>query len=224
MDCSDQEGHSKSKEIFSRAKTYQEFLNLWSKFYSNEICIPTYFSVFIGAEDNKHATKKMGQKFQEITEHGVIPTNFQTNNLKDGQKAYVNLLATEEVADAITIYINRYPGFVAFYQDTTGESCVTGLFITYDPTKEQTKKTMKTGVFFGDPFTHLGIKSDDINFIQEWLNPSMKNVISNENFKEVTIIDAIPTEKADRILDLLLNALRDNSELTASEINRLNNM
>lgn len=224
MDCSEQANRDRSREIFLQARTYSEFLNLWSKFYSNEICIPAYFANFIGAEDNKHATRKIGRKFQEITNFGTIPVNFQTNSLKDGQKAYVILLATEQVTEVITEYVNRYPGFIAFYQDTSGESCVNGLYVTYDPDKEQAKKTLKTGIFFGNPFTHLGTKSNDSDFIREWLNPILSNIIANENFKEITVIDTIPSEKSDRILDLLLNALRDNSEIVTSELNRLNNM
>jgi len=222
MNCESQEGHTKSKEIFSQAKTYSQFLDLWSKFYINEICIPTYFASFIGDNDNKYATIEMGKKFQTITKYGLIPVNFQTNSLKSGQKAYVNLYATETVSSIITEYINRYPGFVAFYQDVNGESCVNGLFVTYDPDKEQRKKTMKTGVFFGDPFSHMGTKSEDIDTIREWLTLPLLNVITNENFKEVIIIDTIPTEKSDRILDLLLNTLKDNSNVVNDEKQRLN--
>jgi hypothetical protein len=222
MNCGSQEDHNKSQELFSQAKTYSQFLDLWMRFYINEICIPTYFANFIGAEDNKYATRKMGEKFQEITKFGLIPINFQTNSLKSCQKAYVNLYTTEIVSDIITQYINRYPGFIAFYQDIRGDNCINNLYVTYDPDKDEKKRTVKTGVFFGNPFTSLGRKSEDIDFIQEWLNPDLSDVISNENLKEVIIIDTIATQKSDRVLDLLLNALRDNDQAINSERERLN--
>lgn len=224
MDCGSQEGRDKSREIFLQLKTYSQFLDTWVEFYSNKMCIPTYFAGFVGGEDNRHATRKMGEKFQQITRYGLIPFSFQTNNLKDGQKAYVNLYATEKVSIIITEYINRYPGFAAFYQDVNGESCINGLYVTYDPDKEQRKKTMKTGVFFGNPFTHLGTKSDDMDIIGEWLVPPLSTILTSDNFKEVTLFDTIPTEKSDRILDLLLNALRDNSNVVNNEKQRLDNL
>lgn len=222
MNCQDREYQDKSKELFLRAKTYSDFLKLWSKFYINEICIPTYFSNFIGGEDNPEASKEIGDKFREIVSYGVIPTDFQTNNIKKCQKGYVVLFATEPVADAITAYINRYPGFVSFYQNVEGDNCIENLFVTYDPSKDDIKKTLKTGVFFGDPFTHLGYKPEDINFIQEWLSEPLKPIISAENFKHVNIIDTLPSEKSDRILTLLLNSLRDNRNLAKIEFDKLN--
>lgn len=222
MNCSSQADREKSKDIFSQAKTYSQFLDVWSRFYINEICIPFYFDNFIGGEDNKYTTMKMGEKFREITKHGLIPVNFQVNSLKDGQKAYIILFATEAVCNIITEYINRYPGFVAFYQNSKEGNDINGLFVTYDPNKEQAKKTMKTGVFFGNPFSVVGVSSGQLDFIREWLPEPLLNVISNENFREITIIDTIPTEKSDRILNLLLNVLRDNSNAVNNERERLN--
>ena len=64
MNCEDPKYIAESEKKFKNAKTIKEFLHLWSKFYNNEICIPTYLDVFVGGEDNEQATYEMGRKFQ----------------------------------------------------------------------------------------------------------------------------------------------------------------
>lgn len=120
------------------------------------------------------------------------------------------MFVPNELADMITEYINRYPGYVSFYQDISDNFNVQGLFVTYDPTEEESANSVKKGVFFGDPFSRLGYAGgDEFDFITEWLNKKAKKVINKKNFKQVTVVDTIPTAKSDRILDVILFALRD---------------
>ena len=211
MDCSKEKDRNISRDKFNKVKTFQGFIDLWSKFYTNEICIPTYLDNFVGAGDNPDATIEMGKKFQEIVSYGIIPHNFQTNSLEDTQKAYVDMYVPNELASVIAEYINRYPGYVSFWQDIKDEFTLGDLVVTYDPTEEERKNSVKKGVFFGDPFSRLGYAGqDDFDFISEWLSKKAKKIINKDNFKQVTVIDTIPTAKSDRILDVILYALRDN--------------
>ena len=200
-----------SKKAFHKVKNLKQFKKLWSKFYTNEICIPTYLDNFVGGEDNPQATIEMGKKFQEIVSYGIIPDDFQTNSLKDTQKAYVDMFVPNNLANVLTSYINRYPGYVAFWQHISNDDSIKGLYVTYDPTEKDTEMSLKTNVFFGDPYSHLGYGGEGtFESIQEWLNNNAKKHINKNNFKHMVVIDTMFNEKPDRILDIILYALRDN--------------
>jgi hypothetical protein len=61
-----------SRKTFLKAKTMVDFMKLWSSFYENKICIPTYFASFVGAEDNEQATHELGLKFKFILNRYLI--------------------------------------------------------------------------------------------------------------------------------------------------------
>ena len=208
MDCTESKSYQISKSLFKNITSYREFLNLWSKFYQNKICIPTYLDNFYGAEDNPDINSKIISKFIRITKLGVIPIDYQ-NGSPESQKAYVALFAPNTIASMISEYINRYPGFVAFVQQIDSNSHPTDLYVTYDGTKKVLDNSAKKGVFLGDPFTSVGNSLNDmLEFIQEWLSPHMKTIINHNRFKTVTIIDIIPTRK-NNILDVIINSLSD---------------
>lgn len=225
MDCTKREDREKSEKMFKEVRTLQEFLKLWRKFYVNEICIPGYYSNFIGAEDNEHADLSMAKKFQKMTKYGVIPVDFQTNSLKNGQRGYVKILIPNDMANNLTEYINRYEGYVAFWNELKDDYVINGLVVTYDPSKEDVKLNQKTGVLFGDPFSRLGYAGEaEFNFIKEWLslnsessnrsssddlNSDMNKIINVDNFKLLTVIDTMPSQAPDRFLNVVLYALKD---------------
>lgn len=52
-----------SKLAFMSVTTIDEFLELWSRFYDNEVFIPTYGDRFINLDgDNPHADKDVSRK------------------------------------------------------------------------------------------------------------------------------------------------------------------
>lgn len=211
MNCGEDKDQKKSQELFSRANTVPEFLALWAKFYSNEICTPGYLDNFIGGEDNPQADDKIGAKFQTITSYGVIAHDFQTNSLEDGQKAYVTAFVPNELAGQIATYINRYPGYIALYRDIEDKFNIKGVYTTYDPEDENVKELSKrTGVLFGTPYTSLDYAGgEEFDSIREWLNKKLKKIINQKNYKIITIIDTMPREAPDRILDMIIYALTD---------------
>lgn len=211
MDCKDKKVRKLSKKKFHKAKSLEQFLELWSKFYNNEICIPTYYNTFVGAGDNPDATFEVGKKFQDIVKHGIIPTNYQPNSLKDLQKGYINMFVPNELVDYLSTYINRYPGYVAFWNDIADDFVINGLVVTYDPDEKEREVSQKVGVFMGDPFSMMGYAGgDDYDFIEEWINNNVKEDFNKDTYKYFTVVDTIPTEKPNRIIDIVLIALRDN--------------
>lgn len=210
MDCKKEKDRINSKNIFMQLKTPEEFFDTWGKFYENKICIPGYISNFIGSSDNPQATFDMGKKFKEITSYKIIPYDFQTNSLESGQKAYINMFVPYNLSRYLPRYINRYPGYVAYSQPILGYSGPLDLIVTYDASSEEAKMNKKTGILFGEVSTGLGEDGKEtFEYIQEWLNDSVKSVFNEDDYMNVTVIDTIPSEKSDRILDLVLTALKD---------------
>lgn len=213
MNCEDPKYIAESEKKFKNAKTIKEFLHLWSKFYNNEICIPTYLDVFVGGEDNEQATYEMGRKFQQIVKSGVIPHDFQVND-PTSQKAYVSAFAPSEITSYLTEYINRYPGFVAFYQDIESKDYPRGLYVTYDPDEAQSVGSRRMGVFMGDAFTDVGSPREEaFDFIDEWLSKPVRKILNKNNYNHLAVVDTQPNAKPDRILDVIINALNDNPRL-----------
>ena len=207
-DCTDEKDRIKSKNVFKQLKTPESFFNMWGKFYENKICTPGYNANFVGSSDNPQATFNIGKKFKEITSYKIIPHNFQTNSLEKGQKAYVNMFVPYILSRYLPRYINRYPGYVAFFQPIEGYAGPLDLFVTYDATPEEVKMTKKTGVLFGEETTAIGDDGKEtFDFIQEWLNDSVKSKLGK--YMQVTVIDTIPSENQSRILDMILTALKD---------------
>lgn len=218
MDCNNPDDIEKSEKLFRAAETYKDFLELWSRFYLNKICIPTYLDNFVGAEDNPDATLEVGSKFREIVQKGVIPVDYQPGS-PEGQKAYVIMFVPSDLARVLSIYINRYPGYVSFNQDFESGS-LTDLYVTYDCSEQEEKNSVKKGVFFGEPHTHLGDPDKDaLEFIREWLSHELEFFIDPYNFVSLTVIDTIPSRK-NTILDIILNALRDNSALVTKIVSK----
>lgn len=222
MNCESPEDIEKSEKLFMQARTYTQFLDLWSKFYTNEICIPTYLDNFVGGEDNPQATNEMGRKFQRIVGLGVIPIDFQTT-IPGHQKGYVDALCPKDLAGPICEYINRYPGFVAFYKPIDEE--IKYLYVTYEDTEEKLKEYARMGVMLGTPYSHVGSPiTEPLEFVHDWLSPDLSYVINDRNFVQLIIIDTTFTGPDDKILNVLVNALSDNSNLSGRVIYDLNRL
>lgn len=214
MNCDpDTEDRKTSERTFKRIKAPSKFFDAWSKFYVNEICIPTYFGTFVGGTDNPQASFEIGHKFQQITKYGIIPYDFQVNSLEDGQKAYLNMFVPSDLARYLTLYINRYPGYVAYWQYIGDHVGTYDLAVTYQATPAEKEVTIKNGILLGEDSTWVGnAGSDDFETIQTWLTNRVKKDINVDNYRQVTIIDTLPGERQDRILDVTLTALNDKTK------------
>jgi hypothetical protein len=222
MNCEQEKYRQMSRSKFQKVRSYTEFLEIWSSFYQNRICIPTYFDTFVGAEDNPQATQEIGDKFREIVKHGVIPYDFQTN-LPGIQKEYITAFVPTDLIQNLSIYINRYPGYIAFGQTLKSTDYIQDLYVTYDATDIEIKKSIQTGVFLGDPFTLIGYNGvDEFSYIQEWLDSDFVTKTFNpKHFGHITIIDTEPSAPKERVVDTLLAALKDNKNIAYQTINKL---
>ena len=102
----------RSKRRFLRAQNVVEFMELWSKFYENGICIPTYLSTFLqGSDNNKLATEELGLKLKEIARRGFLATDSQVT-VPGYQKGYITGYVPEKLARILVQELNRYSGIV----------------------------------------------------------------------------------------------------------------
>lgn len=210
--CDTEKEREISKKIFLGAGKVSEFMDLWSKFYENKICIPTYLSKFVGAEDNPEANENLGLKLKEITRRGFLGVDSQVG-IPGNQKAYLVGFLPESMAETVVVELNRYSGIVAFYSDirdfhsqninTTG-----GLYVTYDALDEEIAESDKQKKMLGDPFTHLTmVPVEDFESIREWMSKPVRKKISPDKYKYITIVapcfDAPPEMIFDRLLEVL---------------------
>ena len=165
---------------------FRQFLHLWELFYSNEICIPGYYGSFVDEDgDNPEATFELGNKFKEINRHRVICFDSQVG-IVGNQKGYVTAYVPKIMAEPLSQELNRYSGIVAFYSEKQDNDSIIneGLYVTYDNSEEE--KDRRT---LGKPFTQVGrIDFSSMEFIQEWLSKSMRKVISEWNYYQLTIV------------------------------------
>lgn len=200
-----------SKKAFLKAKTQEDFLNLWSKFYENKIQIPTYFGNFIGDEDsdNPYADIELGLKFREITLRGVMAIDSQVN-VPGYQKGYVIGYMPKKLCDYVIEKLNKYNCIVAFNCPIREGLGVENLYVTYDQTNEQIEKSAKRGKMYGPGFTNIG-RSDEssLDFIREWMSPEVKKKINNERWDYFVITCPCFDASKNYHVDCLLHVLRN---------------
>src|SRR5437868_10410390 len=97
MDCEDTQTRVYFQKQFYACNTIFDFLQLWSDFYENKVCLPTYYGTFVSDKgDNPHANFALGKKFKAITLMVVIPMDSQvTIPLK--QKGYIHALVPTDI-------------------------------------------------------------------------------------------------------------------------------
>lgn len=137
-DCDRNEIRNQSFYKFYNVNTLQEFLELYATFYENQICIPSYFGTFYGAEhgDNPEATYELGQKLKAITLSGIIPFDSQAT-IPYKQKAYLQAYVPNNYIKKITAELNRNNNIVAFWYDlTVKQEGARGMFVTWDDWSE----------------------------------------------------------------------------------------
>lgn len=197
-----------SKKIFLSAKTVVEFMDLWSKFYENKICIPTYLSKFIGAGDNPEASEELGKKFKEISKRGVLAIDSQVG-IPGSQKQYITGYMSTNLADVVIPELNRYSGIVAFYGPIVEMDTTDGLYVTYDVDDEEKEEGAKIKKMLGEPFTSIrGADTYSFADIREWMSRPVKKKTKKDKYSHFVIIDPCFSDPSEYIFDKLLEVLR----------------
>jgi hypothetical protein len=212
--CDDMDTREQSRKTFLEAKTMVDFMKLWSSFYENKICIPTYFASFIGGEDNEQATHELGLKFKEITRRGFLAVDSQLT-IPGNQKGYIVGYLPNKMAELVTTELNRYSGIIAFSSDLKDYrkdniDVAENFYITYDAIDETIVESAKIGKMLGEPFTNVGsVDLYPFELIREWMSkPLQKKFIPNK-YKYITIVAPCFDSPAEYIFDKLLEVLRN---------------
>lgn len=196
-----------SKEIFMKAKTVVEFMEIWSRFYENKICIPTYYSKFIGGPDNPQANIQLGHKLKEIAIRGFLAIDSQVG-IPNEQKGYLIGFLPNTMVEMVVDNLNRYSGIISFYSNIknfNGEVCE-NLYVTYDPTEAISSDANKMP---GTPYTQIGRPdSDSFETIREWMSEKVKRKIKAKKYKYVVILAPCFDSPSEFVFDKLLEVLR----------------
>ncbi len=204
LDCGSEEDRRASKEKFFECTTDEEFFLTWSRFYLNEVCIPTYYDVFTGAEDNPQANAELAQLFVDITLMQCIVTNSQVS-IRNRQKAYINCYVPDDISRPLYVELNRYEGISAILNNSLADEADDGLqlpYVTYNNWNDESGEIMK-----GSAYTHLATGALELGSIREWLNPRMRKRISPAYFDEIVILDANTTSEELKLVRVLNECL-----------------
>lgn len=206
LDCDDIDGEDvqKSKLLFENATSWEEFLDIWSKFYVNEVCIPTYMSKFIGGPDNDQADLKTGLLFQKITKNGFLPIESQAT-IPGSQKEYVEGFVRKYEAPHLVNELNRFENIVAWWNEIDASSSLQGLCVTYDSSLKPDKNT-KTMI--GNPFSFIGRSNAFPVFedVRSWMYDDLKYQFTIQDFVHVVVINTSFHEKSNYALNCILKA------------------
>lgn len=207
--CNNEKAMESSKREFLKAETVVEFMELWSRFYENGICIPTYFSTFLeGSDRNEFATKELGLKLKEIAKRGFLATDSQIT-IPGEQKGYITGYVPEKMAHILAVELNRYSGIVAFYNDIKDfkEDVSAGLYVTYDPGEDGILNRKK---MIGNPFTSIGNTDlHSFNLIREWTSKTVRKKITEDRYRYFVIVSPCLDSPAHLVFDTLLEVMRN---------------
>ena len=182
-------------------------MELWSRFYENGICIPTYYSTFLEGDDkNEFATKELGLKLKEIARRGFLAIDSQIT-IPGEQKGYIIGYVPEKMAILLEAELNRYSGIVAFYNDIKNfsEDVSAGLYVTYDSDKVAEGRRMS-----GNPFTAVGnTDSDSFEMIREWMSKPVKKKMTSSRYKYFVLISPCHDSHPHLVFDTLLSVMRE---------------
>ena len=205
--CDNEKDMENSKRQFLKAESVVEFMELWSRFYENGICIPTYLSTFLEGDDkNEFATKELGLKLKEIARRGFLAIDSQIT-IPGEQKGYIIGYVPEKMAILLAEELNRYSGIVAFYNDIKdfSEDVSAGLYVTYDSEKIAEGRRMS-----GNPFTSVGnTDSQSFDMIREWMSKPVKKKMTVTRYKYFVVISPCHDSPSHLVFDTLLAVLRE---------------
>ncbi len=177
-------------------------------FYSNQICLPTYYSTWIGPDnDNPYATFELGERYARLsTATGLLFDDGQQGSITDRQKEYLRGFAPKSFIPVVSYLcnqLNRYSGMVGFWwqeyppEDYEEKRTITGFWVSYD----QLEKNSNPDYFPGEAFTRaINVSSGQLDLL-EWLNPGLRTLLEQEGFISFEFIDTL--HGSNRILPLL---------------------
>lgn len=83
-----------------------------------------------------------------------------------------------------------------------------GLYVTYDTYEKDKKLAQEIKFPIGSPYSHNGlIDSNSWLLINQWINPRLKRIINNENYVDLTIIDAHFNSEPEYLVDVLYDVV-----------------
>lgn len=208
--CDNEQDMEKSKRQFLKAESVVKFMELWSRFYENGICIPTYLSTFLDGDDkNEFATRELGLKLKEIARRGFLAIDSQIT-IPGEQKGYLIGYVPEKMAILLAEELNRYSGIVAFYNDIKdfSEDVSAGLYVTYD--SDERGVVAEGRRMSGNPFTAVGnTDSQSFDMIREWMSKPVKKKMTSTRYKYFVVISPCHDSPPHLVFDTLLAVLRE---------------
>jgi hypothetical protein len=201
-----------SEEAFGQANSWKEFTELWSKFYSNDICIPAYYGKFIDENgDNPQANAELGKIFQDITRNNLICVDSQVS-VKGEQKAYCIGYTFQHIAKPLFVELNKCDGIIAILfdlkKDTKSDESFSLPYVTYCDWNQDGKRHEAGDRMLGNGCTHLGIGfTNEMDDVIEWLNDDMKEFIEESNMRQLKIWDANASSSEFRLFEVIRNSL-----------------
>ena len=120
-----------SQQQFRKARSWREWVDLWTRFYADRMCLPAYSGVWTGRDDSpgEVSTTFEGGDYQKMLDTGkrlaqlsratgLLFDDGQAGDSKLAQRQYLTGFAParfQPVLHAVSEEINRIPGLVAFY-------------------------------------------------------------------------------------------------------------
>ncbi len=189
-------------EKFKQVETLEQFLDLWSEFYLNKICIPSYYATFVGSPDNPRATFELGKKLIDITKIGVIPYDSQLT-ISGYQKGYIMAYIPEIIAESLSEELNRHDNIIAFTTDLHYNG-VDNLFVTYNINDENKLK----GV------TKISADVDTLEYyhcsIHSWISDGkLKQILNHHNYVSLTLVNPSFSSHTEYVYDVLLSSINN---------------
>jgi hypothetical protein len=200
-----------SEEAFGQANSWKEFTELWSKFYSNEICIQAYYGKFIDENgDNPQANAELGKIFQDITRNNLICVDSQVS-VKGSQKAYCIGYTFRHIAKPLLNELNRcerISAILAVVNSIKSDQSFYLPYVTYSDWNQDRKRHESGDRMLGNASTHLGIGfSNDMDDITEWVNDDMKEIFEESNMCQLTIWDACTSSSEFHLFEVIRDSL-----------------
>lgn len=200
----------RSMSLYGKLKSVSQLPLFWRLFYTGEVCLPSYQDDFVGAGDNRLASKSVAKKFFEVTQQtGLLVFDSQNGSQQDGQKAYVLAISPNiDLMHFLADQVNRISGMFAYFVDLTEwatllsvpqqEALESRITVTYDAPAA----TSSSLFLAGNPFTSLPTASPEfLYFLKEGASPALQTDIDRTTWYQLTMCDTIFTR------DILLDTL-----------------
>lgn len=120
---------SSSREQFKNVSTWEEFIPIWRKFFSNEVVLPTYGRPFwYAGSDNPWITERDVELLSRLNSYDIVTVDSQFGGMTDKGAyhglAYVDFIGPAETMERIRAALEGEPcGLIYSYNDENDDSC-----------------------------------------------------------------------------------------------------